>query len=115
MTVSDLANERLLKVLGLKQRAKLTPEAVVAEAKQVESLMETPGWAFLMELFEQREKRELTMQMAGNPSDKAVEYAEFMGYLKGLRELGQSAKAIAEYGKQLENELKQREVAGDAA
>lgn len=102
-------------MLGLKDRAKNEPSVVIEEARQVEELMEHPGWKVLEAAIETREKRELRAVMARSVSESASEYADFIGFLKGLRALEPSARAFAAFGKKLEQEQKDIESRGEAA
>lgn len=110
MSVSDLGEQRLPVHLGLKAEAESDPQTVIDEARSIAELIEHPGWAAFVARLKERENRELKTLMGQQASENASEYADFIGFLKGLRAVEPTAKAIAEYGKKLEKELAQKEV-----
>ncbi len=77
--------------------------------------MEHPGWEHLVEAIDEREKRETFNRLTAPPSEAAAEYADFIGFLKGLRELTPTAQRIVDYGRQVEQDIRNQEVAGSAA
>lgn len=112
MSVSQLASQRLVTHLGLKDR---DPDEVIADARLVDELTKHPGWKVLTTAFEERERRELKAVMGKPASDSASEYADFVGYLKGLRAIEPTARAIADEGKKLEQKQKDDELAAGKA
>lgn len=96
------------------RRETRTLEQTAEAGRQVEALIEHPGWEFLLE--EADAKADGAINLVGHPKDKtATEYADAIAYARALRDLPRVAEAVIKRGRVAMDKAHELEAAGQAA
>lgn len=96
------------------RRATRTAQESAEVGRQVKNLLEHPGWEYLLE--ELDAKADTNLLLLVNPKDKTTgEYADAVGYAKGLRDIAKVAETVIKRGQKAQDEAHQLEAAGQAA
>lgn len=94
-------------------------ERIVQAARQVEDLMQHPGWQQLVEAIGTHERMLHLTRLDKQASDSAAEYAGDVGEMRGVRSLVPLAAGVVEAGhavvQKRQNERAAEEVAREAA
>lgn len=91
-----------------------TAEEMAEVGRHVKALLEHPGWEYLLE--ELDAKADANLNLLVNPKDLTTgEYADAIGYAKGLRDVVKIAETVIKRGKKAQDEAHQLEAAGQAA
>jgi hypothetical protein len=85
------------------------PEAVTAK-DQVAAMLETPGWARLLEAIDARLRTEQRTMMRTRPGSDQ-EYDRIIGRWAGMSDIAAFAEGIVKHGKEVETQLRQEEAA----
>lgn len=103
-----------MKRLVSDRQANRTAEETAEVGRQVKSLLEHPGWGYLLEALDA--KADANLNLLVNPKDKTTgEYADAIGYAKGLRDVQKVAEQVITRGRKALDESHQLDAAGQAA
>lgn len=87
-----------------------TDREAVEAARDVESLVDHPGYEHLLDAVVLRVEALHAELIDKKPSSSAAEYADIVGQLRGLRELHGLAEGVIRYGRKAEEALRQEEM-----
>ena len=87
-----------------------TPARAANAKEHVERLLESPGWEAVVDALRSYELDLTADLLRTDPSENGSEYAQKIGHLNGLREIGPIVRGIVVYGEQAEKELRDGEV-----
>lgn len=88
-------------------RGQLTPqfgweeERVVQAAREVEDLLQHPGWQQLVAAIDSQERMLQTVLLGGGATESGAHYADKLGEIKGVRSLVPLAEGVVEAGREV--------------
>lgn len=90
-----------------------TAEETAEVGRQVKSLLEHPGWEYLLEELDAAADRQLNLVVDPKETTER-QYADAIGYAKGCRHVTRHAEAVIKRGRKAQDEAHQLDVAGQA-